>query len=88
MIKKYLTADRAYYLSVFFILLLAVLALIYFTGNIRLQGIIVIGISFIYAFWGIIHHFIHHDLTLKIVVEYVLIGTVGMSAMLFLLKGL
>ena len=43
--------------------------------------------AFFYVFWGIFHHALHHDLSAKIVVEYVLIGSLGLALILFLLKG-
>lgn len=45
--------------------------------------------SFFYVTWGILHHYIHHDIHAKVVIEYVLIGVLGISAVyftLFLLK--
>lgn len=43
--------------------------------------------SLFYVGWGILHHFVHHDLNAKIVVEYVLIGSLGMTVVLFIIKG-
>lgn len=46
-------------------------------------------LSFFYVVWGIMHHYMHHDIHAKIVIEYILIGMVGISAVyftLFLLK--
>lgn len=37
--------------------------------------LIAVGIS--YVAWGIIHHYIHKDLTLEIVLEYVAIAVLG-----------
>lgn len=45
--------------------------------------------SLFYVSWGILHHYIHHDIHAKVVIEYVLIGMLGISAVyftLFLLK--
>lgn len=50
-----------------------------------------IGVLFLtacfYVFAGIIHHSIEHDISYKIVVEYVLIGMIGISLIAFFLKG-
>lgn len=43
--------------------------------------------AFFYAFWGILHHRLNHELTPKIVVEYVLMASLGISMVFFLLKG-
>lgn len=45
--------------------------------------------SFFYVVWGILHHYVHHDIHAKVVIEYVLIGILGISSVyftLFLLK--
>lgn len=50
---------------------------------------IAIFMSLFYVAWGILHHYIHHDVHAKVVIEYVLIGMLGISAVyftLFLLK--
>ncbi len=89
MIKKYLSqSDAIYYFSVFFILLAGILAIAHFSGNVRLQALIVVLVSFIYVAWGILHHLLHHDICFKIVVEYILIGAFGMAIILFLLKSI
>lgn len=55
--------------------------------NKQLQMVAIVMTTFFYIAWGILHHLINHDLTAKIVVEYVLIGSFGLSAVFFLLKG-
>ncbi len=53
----------------------------------QLQMILVVAIAIFYVVWGILHHIIHHDISTKIVIEYILIGSLGMTIILFLLKG-
>jgi hypothetical protein len=53
--------------------------------NKNIQFILIILTSAIYALWSILHQYIHHNLTAKIVVEYVLIGVLGVSVSMFLL---
>lgn len=43
-------------------------------------------VALFYIFWGILHHALHHDLHWKIVVEYVLMGMLGLSIFLFFLN--
>lgn len=57
------------------------------TPNKQLQMVAVVITTFFYIAWGILHHLINHDLTAKIVIEYVLIGSFGLSVVFFLLKG-
>ncbi len=76
-----------YYASLF-----AILSFGFFLASIdasdkRLQMAITVMTAFFYVSWGILHHLVNHDLTLKIVVEYILIGSLGITIVLFLLKG-
>jgi hypothetical protein len=47
---------------------------------------IVVLLAFFYIVWGLLHHYIHHDMSTKIVLEYVLVGALGISVIFFLLK--
>lgn len=45
--------------------------------------------SVFYVGWALLHHMVHHDMHAKIVIEYILIGILGISVVyftLFLLK--
>lgn len=81
--KKHL----GYYLSLSLILLLGLFLVFLATPNIKLQTIIILLTIFFYVLWGILHHFINHELTPKIVVEYVLIGILGISILFFIYMG-
>ncbi len=58
-----------------------------FPGNKQIQMMLVVFGAFVYVLWGIVHHYINHNLKTKIVIEYILIGGLGISAIFFLLKG-
>ena len=75
----------AYYLSLIVILTLGFL-LAYNSSNRSFQIGAVIVTTFFYVFWGIMHHLINHDLNVKIVIEYILIGTFGLTIIFFLLS--
>jgi intracellular septation protein A len=47
---------------------------------------IVVLLAFFYVVWGLLHHYVHHDISTKIVLEYVLVGALGISVIFFLLK--
>lgn len=51
------------------------------------QMMIVVGLGFLYVLIGVIHHLINHDLVAKIVIEYVLIASLGIAAAFFIFKG-
>ncbi|MBI2621306.1 MAG: hypothetical protein HYW63_01500 [Candidatus Levybacteria bacterium] len=52
-----------------------------------LQMSLVIGLSFAYVLVGILHHLINHDLVAKIVIEYVLVASLGIATAFFVFKG-
>lgn len=77
----------------YYIFLVAILSLGFFlttlfSYNKGLQMLIVVITAFFYVLWGIIHHCLHHDLNAKIVIEYLLIGGLGVTIALFFLKSL
>lgn len=76
-----------YYISLLGILLLGFLLIYFASPNRQLQISIFVIVTFFYVVLGILHHKINHDLTVKIVVEYILIGTFGIAVMFFLFKG-
>lgn len=81
--KKHL----GYYLSLITILVLGLALVLLASPNIDLQVIITLLTVFFYILWGLFHHLTNHELTAKIVIEYVLVGVLGVSILFFLLMG-
>lgn len=77
-----------YYLSLFLILFFGSLSLINSNNNRQLQILVVISTTFLYILTALIHHYLEHNLTAKIVVEYILIGGLAVSAFMFLVSGI
>lgn len=75
-----------YYLSLLTILIIGVYFALNTSYDKTLQTIIIILTVLAYVIWGIMHHLANHDLKMKIVVEYVLVGGLGLSIILFLLR--
>lgn len=75
-----------YYLSLFLILFAGFL-IAFNSSDKQFQLEVSIMTAFFYAFWGILHHGLNHELTPKIVVEYILMASLGISMILFFLKG-
>ena len=48
--------------------------------------VVIITLALLYIIWGLLHHYVHHDISTKIVLEYVLVGALGISVIFFLLK--
>jgi len=86
MYKKF-RKHLGYYISLLAVLSLGLILIFLTRPNIVLQGFVILLTVLFYVFWGILHHLINHELTLKIVVEYVLIGALGISILFFMLMG-
>lgn len=76
----------AYHISLVVILVLGFLLIFTSHSNRTFQIGVVITTTFFYVLWGILHHLMNHDLTIKIVIEYMLIGTLGLTIIMFLLS--
>ncbi|EKD65036.1 MAG: hypothetical protein ACD_50C00208G0008 [uncultured bacterium] len=68
-----------YYTSLVGILSFGFLFVYLASPNRGLQMLLVISTTIVYISWGIIHHLLNHDLHAKIVVEYMLIGILGLA---------
>lgn len=75
-----------YYLSLIAILSLG-LILTFSISDKQSQMQVLTLTALFYVGWGVLHHFLHHELTPKIVVEYVLMAALGLTLIFFLLKG-
>ena len=76
-----------YYLSFSAILLLGLALILLTSPNVKLQSLVILLTVFFYILWGILHHFVNHELTARIMIEYVLIGTLGISVIFFMMIG-
>jgi hypothetical protein len=82
-LKKHL----GYYLSLSAILLLGIVLVILTSPNIKTQGLVISLTVFFYILWGILHNLINHELSARIVIEYVLIGALGLAVLFFMTMG-
>lgn len=74
-----------WYYTLFVILQLLGLGLVLLTaGDKGIQLIAIIMTTFAYLVWALAHQYIHHSLTAKIVIEYCLVGALGLTVSLFL----
>lgn len=79
--------DLEYYVSLSVILGLGLLFVILASPNKNLQLILIVLTTLFYILFGIVHHLINHDISLSIVLEYLIIGVLGISILFFFLKG-
>lgn len=76
-----------YYLSLSAILLLGIVLVVLTSPNIKTQSLVISLTVFFYILWGILHHLINHELSARIVIEYVLIGALGLAVLFFMTVG-
>jgi len=74
-----------HYLPLCAILSVATLGFIFFPYDRSFQGAIAIAVAAGYISWGIIHHYIHGDLTVSIITEYITIAILGVVIIFSLL---
>lgn len=85
--KKLFKKHITYYLSLLLLMALGVSLTLIAAPNIKLQSSIILITILFYMLLGMFHHLINHELTLKIVIEYLLIGFLGMSIVFFVISG-
>ena len=85
--QKKRKSHSAYYLVLTMILTSGLIWTYLSSPNRQLQMTIVVLTTFFYVAFGTLHHYINHDLNTKIVIEYTLIGSLGLSLVFFLMKG-
>ncbi len=85
--SKKINEHILYYISLIAIFALGIILMFSATPNKQLQMLIFVIMAVFYVIWGVLHHLVNHELSAKIVVEYILIGALGVAIMFFLLKG-
>ncbi len=66
-----------HYVSLIGILIAGLVAIIWFSYDPVFQMGVAIAVAVGYVVWGIVHHYIHRDLYLSVVLEYVAVGILG-----------
>lgn len=79
-------SEHAIYYVVLIIMLSLSFLLAYTSSDRGFQIGTVVAVTFFYVLWGIMHHLMNHDLHAKIVIEYILIGALGLTIIFFLLS--
>lgn len=74
---KYLTRHLQHYLPLLAILAAGFWGIVVFSYDTNFQMVLLIATASAYVSWGVIHHHIHRDLHLSVVVEYIVIALVG-----------
>jgi hypothetical protein len=75
---KRIAKHLPHYFSLLGILSAGFVAFWFFSYDRLFQTAISIAVAASYIVWGIVHHYIHHDLTVSVVIEYLVIASLGM----------
>lgn len=80
-VNKYLkkvSKDILHYFPLLLVLVIGGVMLIFYSYNPFFQAIVAAAITFFYVVWGIVHHLVHKDLDAVVVIEYVLVASLGL----------
>jgi len=83
---KDFTKHLSHYVGLIGVLVVGALGIINFNYDKGLQMAIAVGVAGAYITWGIVHHHLHRDLHISVVVEYILIASLGVIVTLSILN--
>jgi hypothetical protein len=86
MIHLHIKDHLFYYITMVLLQILGFLLVYFAAPNVSLQMDFVVINSGIYTLWASLHHYLHHDLHPKIVIEYVLVGFLGIGMTFFMFQ--
>lgn len=66
-----------HYLSLIGIFIVGIVGIYTFAYDRSLQMAVVVAMGVAYVVWGVVHHFIHRDLYLAVVIEYLVVAALG-----------
>ena len=74
-----------HYLSLIGILFAGLVGLYFFSYDKLFQAGVASAMAMGYVAWGVIHHSIHRDLSLSVVIEYIMVASLGLVVVFSLL---
>jgi EamA domain-containing membrane protein RarD len=75
---KHLTKHLPHYISLGAILIAGIVGFWVFQYDRLFQASVAVAVAVSYVVWGIVHHSIHDDLHASVVVEYLLVASLGL----------
>lgn len=84
--KKLIHQHTLYYVIAAVIQLTGLIIVTLLSGNTDMQMAVIVLMTVLFTLWAILHHYFHHDLHPKIVMEYSLLGALGISIAFFVLQ--
>jgi hypothetical protein len=68
-----------YYTAFALVQLLGLVLILRASGDRDLQMMLILGATLFYFLFAIVHHMLDHDLSAKVVIEYALMGCLGLA---------
>ena len=75
---KHFAKHLPHYFSLIGIFVAGFIGFWYFGYDRMFQMAVAIAIAVSYVVWGVVHHYIHKDLYLSVVIEYIVVATLGL----------
>jgi hypothetical protein len=75
---KGISKHLPHYFVLFGLLAAGILAFLLFSYDKGFQMIVATAVALSYVAWGIVHHSIHRDLYLSVVIEYLAVASLGL----------
>lgn len=75
---KSLTRHFPHYFALVGVLVVWFLGILIFSSDRGFQIAVSIATACAYVTWGIVHHWLHRDLHLSVVIEYIVVATLGL----------
>lgn len=85
---RHFARQLPHYISLLGILLFGFGGLILFSYDRSFQEVVAIATAASYICWGLVHHYLHKDLHLEVVVEYVAVASLGLVILFSLISRL
>ena len=80
-----LARDIQHYIPLVGIFLAGILGFLMFSFDRVFQATLAVGLAIAYVFWGLVHHHIHKDLHISVILEYIVIAVLGVVIVFSLL---
>jgi hypothetical protein len=82
---KDISRDIQHYIPLISIFLAGIVGFAAFSFDRVFQATLTLALATAYVFWGIVHHSIHKDLHLSVILEYIVVAALGVVIVFSLL---
>lgn len=82
---KEITKELSHHLTLLGITSLSILGALIFSYDTNFQKAIAISATLAFVSWGVVHHWLNHNLTWKIVAEYACVALLGLVVLFSLI---